>query len=657
MLLNSSYAKVDTESAKADLGKRIEDAGKAIEAKKAELAVPKVESVSAVNAKTITVTFSKALDDKTLKANNTDVITVVAGDNAHDAGTITQELSADGKTLTLKAANYFKGEYTVKVPFEIVKAVSGQFVSPVNQKVTVSDTAAPVLSSAKATVKDTKDGIKSVTLTFNEDVSSIDTVKIGNQNYTPVIVGNTTTINVDLDATKAYDLTVVNASDAAGNMKDVQSAPVTVSVDNVAPSITSVVPAGENKVKVTLDKELKNDSLVLSAKVGTFTTDIFSSAVVNPENKKEYTVTLNSSYLFKNGSTDTVTLTVAKDALQDSLGNSNANEITKSVTLAKDTTAPAVSNVATTVVNGKVTAFELTFNEEVTSLDASKVYVVNSKGEIMSLANVATPLVKVDDNKKVVFTLANGLTADKYSFDLSEGFVTDKSLAANKNTKYSFMVDVTEAGKPVETTFTIADVTEADNIVTVDFGAKVKATGTGSALNPASYQVNGVTLPSDTKIEFAQDSNGVVQSKVVITLPAGFVKTSDTKAVFRVTGVQTLDNKVSNPFIKTIDIEDNTAPEAKSILATDLDEITVTYSEALSALALGSDVADEVKLYDSKGASVAIEGATVSAEGKLVLTVADSSAVTKLTTVETKETADIKDLAGIIQKAGLTVNK
>ncbi|MED2975038.1 hypothetical protein P4361_22780 [Fictibacillus sp. B-59209] len=653
----ASYAKVDTETVKADLGKRIEDAGKAIEAKKAELAVPKVESVSAINAKTITVTFSKALDAKTLKANNADVITIAAGEGALDAGTITQEISADGKTLTLKAQKFFKGEYTVKVPFEIVKAVSGQFVSPVNQKVTVSDTTAPVLSSAKAIVKATTEKIQTITLAFDEDVKTIDTVKIGNQNYTPVVVGKTATINnVNLDATKSYDVTVVNATDAAGNIKDVQTAPVTVSVDNVAPSITSVVPAGENKVKVTLDKELKNDSLVLSAKVGTFNTNIFTSAVVNPENKKEYTVTLNSLYLFKNGSSDTVTLTVAKDALQDSLGNANATEITKSVTLTKDTTAPTVSNVATTVVNGKVTAFELTFNEEVTSLDASKVYVVNSKGEILSLASVATPSVNLADSKKVVFTLANGLAGDKYSFDLAEGFVTDKSLASNKNAKYSFMVDVTEAGKPVETTFAIKDVDEANNIVTVDFGTKVKATGTGSALNPASYLINGVTLPADTKIEFAPNGGGVDQSKVLITLPEGFVKTSDTKAVFRVTGVQTLDNKVSNPFITTIDIEDNAAPEAKSFVATDLDEITVTYSEALKAIALGSDVTDEVKLYDSKGASVAIKEATVSAEGKLVLTVADSSAITKLTTVETKA-ADILDLAGNMQKAGLTVNK
>jgi trimeric autotransporter adhesin len=505
-------------------------------------------------------------------------------------------------------------------------------------------------------VKATTEKITSIKLTFNEAVSSIDTVKIGTTNYTPVVTGKTATISVDLDATKAYDVTVVNATDAAGNIKDVQHTSLSVSVDNVAPSITSVVSAGEDKVKVTLDKELKDNSLVLTGKVGSFTTNIVSDVDVNPENKKEYIVTLNNSYLFKNGSSDTVTLTVAKEALVDSLGNKNAAEITKTVVVSKDTVAPAVSNVETTVTNGKVTAFTVTYTEEVTSLTASKIYVVNSKGEILSLSDVAAPAIKLDDHKKVVFTLESDLKADKYSFDLAEGFVTDKSLAANKSAKYAFTVDVTDAATPVETTFTIVDATEDQNVVTVNFGAKVKATGTGSALNPASYQINGVALPADTKIEFKSNLGVVDQSTVVITLPAGFVKTSDTKAIFRVTGVQTLDNKTSNPFIKTIDIEDNAAPEVKSFVATDLDEITVTYSEAIDALAVDAVITDEVKLYDSKGAAVAITSASV-VEGKLVLAVTDATAVSKLTTVETADTVDIVDLAKNGQKFGLTIAK
>ncbi|MED4454486.1 Ig-like domain-containing protein [Metabacillus fastidiosus] len=620
---------------------------------------PEVESVSAVNGKTIEVKFSAPVDAKTLKASDKDVITIAAEEGANNAGTVTQELSADGKTLTLTASNYFKGDYTVKVPFEVVKATNGKYVSALNQKISVDDKVAPVLASAKATVKSTSDKVASVTLTFTEEVSSIDLVKIAGGNYSPVIKGNTATIsNLELDPTKAYEVTVVNAKDAAGNTKDVQAGQLNIAVDNAAPSITNVVATGENTVKVTLDKALKDNSLVVTGKIGTFSANVIDSIKVNEENNKEYTVTLKNDYLFKSGSSDVVTLTVEKEKLTDVLGNTNSAEITKTVTVSKDTVAPAVTKVDTTVTNGKVTAFTVNFAEEVKSLDTSKVYVVNSKGEILALSNVATSKVDLEDNKKVVFTLDNALKADTYSFDLLEGFVTDKSLAANKNAKYSFSVNVADAAQPVETAFTIKSAEEADNVITVDFGQKVKATGTGSALNPLAYALNGVVLPSDAKVDFVVDNGTVDQTKVKVTLPEGFVKTSDDAAVFRVTGVQSLDNKVSNPFIQTIDVTDNTAPVALSFVATDLTKLTVTYSEAvkLATIVEGSnDVSDEIKLYNSKGEAVAIEGAAI-ADGKLVLTVADATAVTKLTTVTT-ETADVVDTADLKQKAGITLSK
>lgn len=284
---------------------------------------------------------------------------------------------------------------------------------------------------------------------------------------------------------------------------------------------------------------------------------------------------------------------------------------------------------------------------------------MNSKGEILALSSVATPLVNNEDNKKVVFTLVDGLKADTYSFDLLEGFVTDKSLAANKNAKHSFSVNVSDATQPVETTFTITSAVEADNVITVDFGQKVKATGTGSALNPLAYSLNGVVLPSDAKVEFIV-ANGVVdQTKVKVTLPEGFVKANDNAAVFRVSGVQTLDNKVSNPFIQTIDVTDNTAPVALSFVANDLTKLTVTYSEAVKlvtpAEGASNEVNDEIKLYNSKGEAVAIDSVAV-VEGKLVLTVDDATSVTKLTTAAT-ETADVVDAADLKQKAGITLTK
>lgn len=625
-------------------------------------------SESAINGKEIEVKFNTAIDADTLvDADDNDLITVVAGTDANDPVAVAQTLSADGRTLTLKATDFFDGDYTVKVPFETIKAENGSFLQAVNQKINVNDTTAPVLSSAKSTIKSTEDGIKLITLTFSEDVETIDNVKIAGVNYTPLVDGRTATVAVDLDATKTYEVTVVNAQDAAGNVKDVQASSLSVTVDNIAPAITGVSAAGENKVKVTVSKELEGDTLDLTAKVGTFVTNIVvGAAEVNPDNKKEYIVTLDSNYLFKNGNSESVTLTVAKDALVDTLGNTNGAEIKKTVSVSKDITAPGVSKVETTKTDGKVTGFTVTYNEEVETVDPSKVTIVNSKGEILANSTVIeTADVSLTDAKKVVFTLVDGLKADKYSFDLALGYVTDLSLAANKSTKYSFTVDVNDVTAPVTTSFTIAGATIDTNVVSVDFGANVKATGTGSALNPASYQLNGVTLPADTKLEFARDLDGnVVQSVVEITLPEGFVKEDDTKAIFRVTGVQTLDNKVSNSFVRELSVTDNTAPEAKSFVATDLTTLTVTYSEAIEAFA-GVDtaadaaaIADEIKLFDNKGASVSFTAATVDMNGKLVLTVADATVVTKLTTVEVDALdVDIIDAAGIAQKAGVTVNK
>ena len=586
-------------------------------------------------------------------------ITLVAAEGAVNAGAITQELSEDGKTLTLTAEKHFKGEYTVKVPFEIVKDVDGEFVKPTNKKVTVDDKTAPVLTSAEVTVKDLKNPISSITLTFDEDLESIGNVKIAGVNHNAKISGNTAIIdNLNLDASKSYDVTVVNAKDAVGNIKDTQIAPLTVNVDNVAPSITNVEPAGENTVKVTLDEALKNNELNITGKIGSFTANVVESAVVNEKNDKEYTVTLKNDYLFKNGNSDTVTLSVAKEALKDALGNSNESEITKTVTVTKDIVAPAVNNVKTISEDGDVTGFTVTYTEEVQSLTPAKIAVTNSTGEILAFENVATAKISSVDAKTVEFTFTNGLELDEYNFEFAKGLVKDKSLAANESEKYSTKINVTDAEQPAVTTFNVVSAAATDNVVTVDFGTKVKATGTGSALNASAYQLNGTTLSADTEIAFAKDAEGkLIQSKVVIELPEDFVKSNDDKAIFRVTGVQTLDNKASNPFIAEVEVEDNTAPVAESIVATGLNQLTVTYSESIKELADEFDLTDEIKLVDDKGAAVVITSAEVK-DNKLVLTVTNATKVSSLTTLEAAEAdQDIVDLNDVAQKAGVTVNK
>ncbi|WP_243357362.1 S-layer homology domain-containing protein [Bacillus litorisediminis] len=618
-----------------------------------------VTEVTPVDGRTIQVSFNNAIDADTLKnAAGQDVITVAASEGARSAGTITQELSEDGKTLTLKAAagEFFKGEYTVKVPFEVIKDVNGEFVKPVNQKVTVNDTVAPTLTSAKAVVGAEDEVVSSLTLTFDEEVASIGNVKINGTNHAAAVVsGNTATVSgLSLDVEDSYEVTVVNAKDTAGNVKEVQNTVLEVNVDSAAPAITNVEAVTEDTVKVTVSEALASEP-VITGKIGTFTANVVKDVTVNSKNDKEYFVTLNSSYLFKNGNSDTVTLTVAADELEDAVGNKNDAEVSKTVVVTKDVIAPSVSKVDTTKdEEGNVTGFVVTFSEEVQSVNASKVSVVNSKGEILSFADVATAEVSAADAKKVIFTLKADVEVDQYSFELAQGFVSDKALTPNESAKASFTVEVTDATAPVATSFDIVSAVAADNVITVNFGTKVKATGTGSALNPAAYQVNGVTLPVDTDIEFVTGQNGLDQTQVKITLPEGFVKANDAKAIFRVSGVQSLDNKVSNSFIEEISVTDNTAPEAQSFVVTDLDEITVTYSEAIQ-LAADAVIGDEIKLFDAEGKQIQITGKAVS-NGKLVLTIADATKVNELTTVAS-DTIDVKDAADNGQKAGITIKK
>ncbi|WP_053454381.1 Ig-like domain-containing protein [Exiguobacterium sp. BMC-KP] len=644
---------------------------------------PMVKEVKAINAQTVEVHFNKAIDAKTLKVDNEDLIKVEAGSGAVETGAIKQELSTDGMTLTLTTANtkIFKGDYTVKVPFEMIKDVKGTFVKPINAKVSVDDKVAPALVKATTLVKDVKDGIKSVVVTFDENVKSVDTIKIDGLNYNVVLDGKEATITFaqPLDASKKYDVTVINATDFAGNIKDVQVAPLSVSVDNVSPEVSSVVAISEDKLKLTLSKkvdiaELKKSSM-LSATVGTFATSIIESVDAG-EKDGEYIITLNDQYLFKTGNSDVVTLKFAEKALVDSLGNTNLVKIEKTATVTKDATAPAVSKVEEVKdKDGKVTGFALTYTEDVKGQSLTGLKVVNAKGEILAVNDVVNaPTIDEEDSKKVVFSFKANVVSSKYTFELPEGFVTDNALVANKSAKYGFSVTINDIVPPAQTSFAIVSATNVENKVNtlaVDFGTKVAVVGDGSALNPSAYTINGVTLPADTKITLAGNvgDNGY-QTKVEIELPKGFVKANDAKAGFRITGVKSLDGKTSESKFVTVDIKDNTAPELKSIVATDLTKLTLSYSEAVKVMPNipavpeenvdpAAAIADELKLLDSKGNVVTFSDYTVTEDGKIVLTVTDATAVKSVSTVKLGENgvANIFDANNVAQKEEITVSK
>ncbi|WP_287465517.1 hypothetical protein [Geobacillus sp.] len=119
----NQYVSKVTDAFKAELQKAAKDANAAYEA----ALTPKVESVSAINAKTLKVTFNKAVDDTKAKFE------VKKGSVTVNVAKTT--FSADKKSVELElASKLFEGEYTVNVTGLADQALTGS-VKVENEKV------------------------------------------------------------------------------------------------------------------------------------------------------------------------------------------------------------------------------------------------------------------------------------------------------------------------------------------------------------------------------------------------------------------------------------------------------------------------------------------------------------------------------------------
>ena len=81
-------------------------------------------------------------------------------------------------------------------------------------------------------------------------------------------------------------------------------------------------------------------------------------------------------------------------------------------------------------------------------------------------------------------------------------------------------------------------------------------------------------------------------------------------------------------------------------------KVTVTYSENI---VVSDDITDEIQLVNASGVAVPFTGYTF-ADNKLVLTVADSSAIVNVKTTK-PTTANILDVKNNAQKTGIVLTK
>jgi S-layer homology domain len=619
-------------------------------------ATPEVTSVSAINGTQVVVKFNHKVD-----GDNLGTYTFSDGKNA------TAKLLADEKSvlLTLDAAYDNTKAHTVAVTVENAVVAGTENTFPIfTSVVAFEDKVAAGVAEVKSVTKGAT--ADKATITFTEPVKE-GLIKLNGTSYqiSAYLGGKESVSSVELtslslDSSKTHSLEVVNLKDAAGNVVALTTKQFNVTKDAVAPVVSSVEAHGDYKVLVTFDKKINATTVAAGdVKVADELLNDIPVASFLPLNGDttgtKFVVTLDKSNakvsgLFANKTSRALTLVFADKSVDDALGNQLA-AVTKSVTLAKDATAPSVTGITYKKnADKEVETITVTFDENITDITnvpafLSKFTVVNANG--VQKNNILTGATVTVSGKTAVINITDVALYGKHSFQIAAGASQDLALSANNSAAYTGIVDFGPAPSSSGTFELPANAIDdsTENVIKITFAKAVKGGAVvGSATDVNNYSVNGKALPTGTTITL--DANQLVAT---ITLAEGFTA-NDTDAIFTINNVQQLTGEVIKPVTTTISVVDNVAPVLESARVIDADTIELTYSEALAVVS-GGDVLDELEIYEgtTKKTLTTVTASNVTGYSKKVVVDIDSALdLTKEISVKTLATTtlnvDIADL-------------
>lgn len=598
-----------------------------------------VKSVESVNAKQVTVNFSRAVDvDSVLEDAETGELVegVVTIDSVGDAAAVTAitgELSEDGKTLTLTAGEgeIFDGRYSVTVVG--AEDTEGNEIESFASFFTADDTTRPTVSGVTYTSANT------AKISFSEPVSEWGTITLNGADANVVDTGSDYVL-VDLsslDYEEKATVTFVGVEDFAGNF--VSPNPVNVNVerpaeDVTAPKVESISVVSDTRVKVVFSEELESATFEVND------TPVASDAIT----KDEDTVT----YYLNVDLVDGVNK-VEVTAFEDIAGNAG-EAVSRQFVVSVDDVAPEVTGSKVLTNEDGQEYLQLTFSEAVE---------LGTEGELTFTGTLqenyvtkddqeftATPVVDEDDNTKVNIPLQD---ADKgeWTIDLPEGFVADLAQAGNDSeaTEVKF-VRGEDAVEEAEVTVSAA---EDANVVTLTFNGKLDG---ASAVNKANYAVEGAKVAT-AKLTSNTDSSATV----VLTLEEGSVKANGAYQL-TVDGVKAANGSLVEADTFEVELTENVAPSLEAATLVNGTDVELTFSEAIDADTISGE--DFSVLVD--GEAVAVSEVVTGTGKEFVLTLGTaltSEQLAEAITLELTETTDVADVNGNELKAfeSLTVAK
>ncbi|MGG3834045.1 S-layer protein [Geobacillus thermocatenulatus] len=616
----NQYVSKVTDAFKAQLQKAAQDANAAYEA----ALPPKVESVTAVNAKTLEIKFNKAVDAATVIDNKgtsdtsddvvkASAITLTAIDSQGPVSTVKASLSDDKKTLKLVADGnqFFTKRYVVDI--KNVKTLDGKDVPSYTTTIDTTDSVRPsVLSSSYA------DNGLTLKVKFSEPLASVGTVKLydgtteisvspkftaGDDEMTINLASSSVPVNKDLT------LKIFGAVDYNGNVINPNPAELTVkktTVDTTKPTVQNIEAVNTKTVKVTFsEKLLSNPTIKIGGQTASVSVDstglVYTATLANALSEGVYAVEV-SDY-------------------KDLAGNAG-DTYTKVVQLKADTTAPKFVSSQVVKIDG-VEHLVLTFDEEVTT--GSNVTIVQTSDKYIDennvLKQVGTSLTTTSDNFKLylptdgksksVALNISSLPKGTYTVTLPTGLVSDlagNSYAERKQITFVRGSDSLTTKPALDTNYDSNGVkAENNNELVFAFTQNLDA----SALNLSNFNINGLTV---TKAVFDGDTK-----RIRVTLAPGANTWTGTH-VITISNIKNTSGLVMDTVTVSEFMKENVAPTFTATL-TSADVIRVDFSEPVANATINSplsannftvkvdgNVVTVFSVYEDNNANTGVQG-------------------------------------------------
>ncbi|RNB78354.1 hypothetical protein EDM59_29850 [Brevibacillus nitrificans] len=337
----------------------------------------KVESVSAINASQIEVKFGAEVDKESAEdlANYTVSAAGVDKVAAKLVDSKTVVLTLDPTDVVTAGLN----QSTVEVSVADVKSAAddSKAIESFTGKVSFLDLTVPQAVSAKLI------GPGKVAVTFNEPVSATSGFLIDGGQYSVTVdtasvdyAAKTVVLNTGTLSQGEHTITVnpdgdKSVKDGAGLFVAKTDVKFTVADDVTAPVLVSATASGQNAVVLTFDEPISG--LDAGDVYHTANTEAYRNTAVEEvagSAKKQWKVTFGNPL-----PTGTVTINVAKEAIQDNFNNKNASVLSTTVSVVSDSVKPTVTEVK--VVNASQVT--LAYSEAVVGADLKANYKVTDK--------------------------------------------------------------------------------------------------------------------------------------------------------------------------------------------------------------------------------------------------------------------------------------